>query len=41
MAWGSPEGKIRFVFYQLCKECFNQNGIQEKVEKIIRHELTK
>lgn len=41
MAWGGPEGKTRMVLYQICKECFGVKGIQEKVEKVIRYELTK
>jgi hypothetical protein len=40
ISWGSPEGKTRIVLYQICKGCLESKEIQEKVEKVIRYELT-
>lgn len=39
-AWGGMKGKARFFRYCLCVDCLNLPDKEERVEKIIRHELT-
>jgi len=39
-AWGAKEGKTRLVRYCLCRKCHGRTDTPERVEKIIRAELT-
>ena len=38
--WGAPPGKVRYIRYCLCSECYKMPDITERAEKIIRHELS-
>jgi len=38
--WGAPEGKTRIMRYCLCAKCAKKKNIAERVEKIIRAELS-
>lgn len=39
-SWGAPKGKTRIVSYCLCTKCAKGGNVQERVEKIIRAELS-
>jgi hypothetical protein len=39
-AWGAPGGKTRVIRYCLCERCARGENVQERVEKIIRAELS-
>jgi hypothetical protein len=39
-AWGAPIGKTRLFRYCLCLSCSEKPDKKERVEKIIRNELT-
>jgi hypothetical protein len=38
-SYGAPEGKMRFLFYSLCKSCSQDPTVYETVEKVITYEL--
>jgi hypothetical protein len=40
VAWGGCKGKTRFIRYCLCSKCQGREDTPDRVEKIIRADLT-